>query len=151
MECTTAVTKLNSVRHQINRTQIEHFAIVRSQTICIFPADHSRIKTTNHTKTRLQAEDLLQQPDQGTRIPFPGLFLYTRNMPAVILTNTCSRIGQVNGAIGTVVGVVLDPAGKSRRLSPENIQRPSKIPNQRNCLKSTTYTCFAPNRLHVFC
>ena len=113
MECATATTKLNSVRHLINRTQIEHFAITRSQTICIFPAEHGRIKTTNTIKTRLRAEDLLQQPDQGTKIPFPGLFLYTRNMPAVMLTNICSRIGQVNGALGTVVGVVLDPTGKS--------------------------------------
>jgi hypothetical protein len=113
MESATAIAKLNSVRHQINRIQIEHFAITRSRTICIFPAEHSRIKTTNPTKTRLRADDLLQQPDQGTKIPFPGLFLYTRDMPAVILTNICSRIGQVNGAIGTVVGVVLDPTGKS--------------------------------------
>ncbi|KAJ5098843.1 hypothetical protein N7532_005844 [Penicillium argentinense] len=113
LECATAITKLNSIRHLINRTQIEHFAITRSQPICVFPAEHSRIKTKNATKTRLRAEDLLQQPDQGTKIPFPGLFLYTRNMPAVILTNICSRIGQVNGALGTVVGVVLDPTGKS--------------------------------------
>jgi hypothetical protein len=62
---------------------------------------------------RLLAEDVLQQPDQGTKIPFPGLFLYTRDMPAVILTNICSRISQVNGAIGTMVGVILDPPGKS--------------------------------------
>ena len=122
MESATAIAKLNSVRHQINRIQIEHFAITRSQTICIFPAEHSRIKTTNPTKTRLRAEDLLQQPDQGTKVPFPGLFLYTRDMPALILTNICSRIGQVKGAIGTIVGVVLDPKGKSSRLSPENIQ-----------------------------
>jgi hypothetical protein len=113
IECATAITKLNSVRHQINRTQIEHFATTRSQTICIFSADHSRIKTKKPTKTRLRAEDLLQQSDQGTKIPFPSLFLYTRDIPAVILTNICSRISQVNRAIGTVTGIVLDPTGKS--------------------------------------
>lgn len=153
IECATAITKLNSVRHQINRIQMEHFARTRSQTICIFPAEHSRIKTTNPTKTRLRAEDLLQQPDQGTKIPFPGLFLYTKNMPAVILTNICSRIGQVNGAIGTVEGVVLDPTGKSSRLlpTPENSRHRPKFPSQPNYLKLTTYTYFALNHPHVFC
>ncbi|OOQ86318.1 hypothetical protein PEBR_21867 [Penicillium brasilianum] len=116
MEYATAITKLNSIRHQINRTQVEYFATTRSQTICIFPADHSRIKTKKPTKTRLRTEDLLQQPDQGTKIPFPGLFLYTRHMPVVILTNICSHIIQVNRAIGTVVDVVLDPTGKSSFL-----------------------------------
>jgi hypothetical protein len=30
-----------------------------------------------------------------------------------MLTNACTPLGQVNGAMGTAVGVVLDPAGKS--------------------------------------
>lgn len=108
----TTVVKLNSVRQQINRTQLEHFARTRSQPIWIFPASHTRTKPTDAMTTRLKAEDLLKQTDQGTKIPFPGLFLYSRNMPAVMLTNVCTRIGQVNGAAGTAVGVVLDPAGK---------------------------------------
>lgn len=110
--CATTIVKLNSVRHQINRTQMEHFAITRSQTIWVFTASHTRTKATDLTNTRLQAEDLLRQPDQGTKIPCPGLFLYNRNKPAVILTNICTRIGQVNGAAGTAVGMVLDPTGK---------------------------------------
>jgi hypothetical protein len=60
---------------------------------------------------RLHADDLLQQPDQGTKIPFPGLFLYTRNMPAVILTNICTPLGLVNGASGVAIGIVVDPTG----------------------------------------
>jgi hypothetical protein len=34
-------------------------------------------------------------------------------MPTVMLANACTPLGQVNGAIGTKVGVALDPAGKS--------------------------------------
>lgn len=98
--------------HLPHLRQLEHFARTRSQPIWIFPASHTRTKPTDATTTRLKAEDLLKQTDQGTKIPFPGLFLYSRNMPAVMLTNVCTRIGQVNGAAGTAVGVVLDPAGK---------------------------------------
>jgi hypothetical protein len=34
-------------------------------------------------------------------------------MPTVMLTNACTPLGQVNGATGTTVAVVLDQAGKS--------------------------------------
>jgi hypothetical protein len=74
---------------------------------------HTRTKSTGPTNLRLRAEDLLQQQDQGTKIPFPGLFLYAPGMPAVILSNTCTVLGQVNGATGTVVGTVVDPTGES--------------------------------------
>jgi hypothetical protein len=60
---------------------------------------------------RLHADDLFQQPDQGTKIPFPGLFLYTPNMPAVILTNICTPLGLVNRASGAAIGIVVDPSG----------------------------------------
>lgn len=94
--------------------------------IWIFPASHTRTTATPATNIRLKAEDLLKVPDQGTKIPFPGLFLYTQNMPAVMLTNACTRIGQVNGAAGTAVGVILDPVGKCS-LSPDEIYRIRRI------------------------
>jgi hypothetical protein len=111
LEDAITVVKLNSLRHQINRVRIEQFARARSQKVFIFPALHTRTKSTGPVNLRLRADDLLQQPDQGTKIPFPGLFLYTRNMPAAILTNICTLLGLVNGAAGTAVGIVVDPAG----------------------------------------
>lgn len=110
---TTTVVKLNSLRHQVNRIRIEHFAKAHCQKVYTFPAYHTRTKSTGPVNLRLRVDDLLQQPDQGTRIPFPGMFLYTQNMPSVILTNTCTRLGLVNGATGTAVGIVVDPAGES--------------------------------------
>lgn len=108
----TTVVKLNALRHQINRIRMEHFAKARCQKIYAFPAHHTRTKSTSPTNRRLRVDDLLRQPDQGTMTPFPGIFLYTPDMPSVILTNICTRIGQVNGATGTSVGVVIDPAGE---------------------------------------
>jgi hypothetical protein len=111
LENATTVVKLNVLRHHVNRLQMEHFARTRSQRIYIFPALHNRVRTTG--PSRLLAEDLLQQTDQGTRIPFPGLFLYTPQMPAILLTNICTALGQVNGARGIASGIVVDPTGMS--------------------------------------
>jgi hypothetical protein len=111
-EDATVIVKLNAIRHPINRIRIENFARRRSQRIYVFPAIHTRTKSTGQVNLRLQAHDLLLQPDHSAQIPFPGLLLYTRDMPTVMLTNACTPLGQVNGATGTAVGVVLDPAGK---------------------------------------
>jgi hypothetical protein len=59
----------------------------------------------------VHAEDLLRLPDQGANIPFPGLFLYTSQMPTTVLTNACTMLGLVNGARGIATGVVVDPTG----------------------------------------
>ncbi|KAJ5365225.1 hypothetical protein N7517_008111 [Penicillium concentricum] len=107
----TMLVKLNSLRHQVNRIRMEHFAKSCCQKIYAFPAQYTRTKSTGPTNLRLRVDDLPQQPDHGTRIPFPGMFLYTPNMPSVILTNVCTRLGQVNGATGTAIGVVVDPVG----------------------------------------
>lgn len=112
LEGVTTVVKLNSLRHQVNRVRLTEFARSRCQNIYIFPALHKHSKSTASTNLRLHADDLLQQPDQGTKIPFPGLFLYTRNMPAVILTNICTPLSLVNGASGIAIGIVVDPTGR---------------------------------------
>jgi hypothetical protein len=107
----TTVVKLNVLRHHVNRLQMEHLARTRSQKIYVFPALHRRVRTTG--PSRLYAEDLLKQTDQGTKIPFPGLFLYTPQMPTILLTNVCTALGQVNGARGIASGIVVDPTGMS--------------------------------------
>ena len=109
LENATTVIKLNVLRHHVNRLQMEHFARTRSQSIYIFPALHGRVRTTS--PSRLRTEDLLQQTNQGTRIPFPGLFLYTPEMPTILLTNICTALGQVNGARGIASGIIVNPTG----------------------------------------
>jgi hypothetical protein len=105
----TTIVKLNVICHHVNRIQIEHFARTRSQRVYIFPALHYRVKFT--TPSRLYTEDLLQQTDQSTTIPFPGLFIYTPGIPIILLTNICTALGQVNSARGIASGIVIDPAG----------------------------------------
>jgi hypothetical protein len=111
LEGATTVVKLNALRHYINRFQMEHFARSRSQKIYIFPAQHSRVASTSSSP--LYIEDLLQQTDQGSKIPFHGLLFYTPEMPVIILSNICTPLGHVNGARGVASGIVVDPTGIS--------------------------------------
>ena len=106
----TTIVKLNALRHHINYIQMEHFAHSRSQKIYIFPAQHSRTASTSSSPLRI--EDLLQQADEGSKIPFQGFF-YTLDMPAIMLSNTCTLLGHVNGARGIASGIVVDPTGTS--------------------------------------
>ena len=111
LEGATIVVKLNVLRQHINQAQMEHFARSRSQRIYIFPAQHSRVTSTPSSPVYL--EDLLQQTDQGTKIPFQGFFFYTSGMPAIILANICTLLGYVNGTRGTALEIVVDPSGAS--------------------------------------
>ena len=109
----TAVVQSNSLRHVLNRFQIERFARARQQKIFIFPALHTRTRSAAPTDLQLRADDLLGLPEQGTRVPFPGFILYTSCMPAMVLTNVCTPVGLVNGATGQAVGVAVDPEVES--------------------------------------
>lgn len=112
LQNTTVVVKLNSLRHIINRSQIDRFARARHQKIIVFPALHNRTRSSGPTDLSLRADDLLGLPEKGAKIPFPGLILYTLFMPTMVLTNMCTPAGLVNGATGKAVGIVVDPAGE---------------------------------------
>ena len=110
LENATTVVKLNVLRHHIKRIQMENFAQSRSQHIFVFPAQHSQVKCTMLSTVYL--EELLQQMDQGSAIPSSGLFLYTQEMPVMVLANICTLLGHVNGTHGIASGIVVNPTGK---------------------------------------
>lgn len=112
LQISPAVVKLNSLRHVINRLQIERFARRKNQKIFVFPAFHTRTRSSGPTDLRLRADDLLGLPEQGAKVPFPGLILYTLSMPTMVLTNICTPAGLVNSATGLAAGVAVDPEGK---------------------------------------
>ena len=109
LENATTIVKLNALRHFINHVKLEHFARSRSQRIYIFPAQHSRV--TSVSSSNLRIEDLLQQTDDSTKVPFQGFFFYTQKALAIILANICMLLGQVNGMQGRASGIVIDLAG----------------------------------------
>jgi hypothetical protein len=75
LHATTAVVKLNA--SIINRFQIERFPRSRHQKIIKFPALHTRTRSAAPTDLTLHADDLLELPEQGAKIPFPRLILHT--------------------------------------------------------------------------
>jgi PIF1-like helicase len=91
LESATIIVRRNVLRQHINQSQMEHFARRRSQRIYIFPAEHSRVSSS--PSSPLFLEDLLQQTDEGAKVPFQGLFFYTLGMPAVYLysSRSCKR------------------------------------------------------------
>ena len=110
-----SVALLNSFRHPLNHLGSIPFARQRKQPILLFPGEHTRLPSSQN----LRFDDILGQQDEGVNISFPGLFLYTRGMPCMILANVNSPWGLVNGARGTAAGVILEPNSTitlSRRL-----------------------------------
>lgn len=79
LQTTTAIVKLNALRHVINRFQIERFARLRHQRIIIFPAVHTRTRSSGPTDLTLHADDLLGLPEQrssrtGRKDSFSGTY-----------------------------------------------------------------------------
>ena len=110
-ESATIIAKRNSLRHAINRSLLLNFASARGQRVYLFPAQHFRTQTASNFPFPLH--DLLSHADESTKCPFPGLFMYSLDMPIMVLTNVCTSMGLVNGAIGTAVGIIPDSSGIS--------------------------------------
>ncbi len=102
------VARTNDQHHFINQLQIHHFTEARGQLIYVFPTGHFQIKK-KHDHLRI---DKLLTTQDSFKIKESGLFLYTQEMPVMILYNVCISLGLVNRAKGTAAGIVHDPNGK---------------------------------------
>jgi len=103
LDTMVSVVKLNSLRPRLNHLAMIQFARRRNQRIYLFPAQHSRLPSQN-----LSADDIFKQQDEGVNIPSQGLFVYTPEMPCMILANINSPLGLVNGCRGIATGVLLE-------------------------------------------
>ena len=103
------IVRKNQLRHMVNRMQIEKFARARHQKIYAFPAHHSRVNTVNASH-QPGLDIVLGIPDEGATSA-PGILLYTPNMPALALHNSCTVLGIVNGMRGRIIDVVPENEG----------------------------------------
>ena len=124
-ESATIIVKRNSLRHAINRSLLQNFASARRQRLYLFPAQHSRTKTASNFP--LPLDDLLTHADE-TKCPFPGLFMYSLDMPVMVLANVCTSMGIMNDAIGTTARIVPDPSGISY-INCFNVHATNFLPN----------------------
>ena len=99
----------NKLRHLLNRQQIERFARSRRQKIILYLARHTRLKKASKARN-IDIDRLLELQDNSD-VKSPGILMYTKDMPAAILSNISTPLGIVNGAQGKVTGVVSDPKG----------------------------------------
>jgi hypothetical protein len=109
----TCIVRTNYLRHCLNHVSLIQFARSRGQRIYIFPADHSRLPPAQN----LALEDIFSQQDEGVSIPSQGLFLYTAEMPCMVLANISSVLGLVNGSRGTAARIIVDAESKFDLLS----------------------------------
>ena len=110
-----SIVRLNSVRHTLNHLAMVSFARRNNQYIYVFPA---RLPSSE----QLRFDNILEPQHEGVNIPFPDIFLYTPGMPATVLANVCSSCGLVNGSLGTVTSVILEPRGKSLTPSQRSLE-----------------------------
>ena len=123
------IVQRNSLCHSLTHCRLQHFASNHSEFLYIFPAEHSRTKSSS--KLQLRLGDLLLHPDDGTKCPFPGLFVYTQGMPVMLLENLSTKMGQVNGSIGIAVGIGIDSTATFLQFDHRTIPTLHQTPHMR--------------------
>ena len=109
--------RVNRLREQVNLQQLEIFAQKRKQKIYLFPARHDAPKVAGLDRSEL-LKMMFQVSEVGT-LKGPGFVAFTRGMPVMLLQNTNTSAGLVNGMTGTAEEAVLDKAIHGRfRTSP---------------------------------
>jgi hypothetical protein len=126
LENATSVVKLNVLRHHVHRLQMEHFGRTRSEK-----ASSRRCTTVSGLRVRpvfMQRTSCNKLTKALASLGFPGLFLYTPELPAILLTNICTALGQVNGACGIASGILLFQPVLSLRIK-EHSMRMRQVPS----------------------
>lgn len=82
----------------------------------MFSATHSRTKKSKVSGQVISQHSLLAAGDKY-ELKGPGVLLYTKNMPFMLLSNLNTPLGLVNGKLGRAVDFVEDPTGKPSCLA----------------------------------
>lgn len=93
-----SVVRVNRLREEVNLSQLQMFAKERGQKIYHFAAKHdgptiSGIDTTTLLKLMFQVGEVQQ-------LKGPGIFAFTEGIQAMLLQNTNTSAGLVNGMTG---------------------------------------------------
>jgi PIF1-like helicase/helitron helicase-like protein len=101
-----AVIRVNQLREDVNLTQLEIFAKKNKEKIYLFPARHDtpNIATVDHA---LLIRMMFRVGEAGS-LKGPGFFAFTKGMPVMLLHNTKTSSGLVNGMTGTAERAILD-------------------------------------------
>jgi hypothetical protein len=94
------------LREEVNLSHLQTFAKERSQKIYLFPAKHDAPNISTIDSTTLLK--LMFQVGEVQHLKSPGFFAFTKGMPVMLLQNTNTSAGLVNGMTGSAQEIILD-------------------------------------------
>ncbi|KAH6719516.1 hypothetical protein BKA61DRAFT_653041 [Leptodontidium sp. MPI-SDFR-AT-0119] len=101
-----AVIRMNQLREDVNLTYLESFAKKTGQKIYLFPARHDTPNTATIDHALLVR--MMFRVGEAGKLKGPGLFAFTKGMPVMLLHNTMTSSGLVNGMTATAERAILD-------------------------------------------
>jgi hypothetical protein len=101
-----AVIRVNQLREDVNLTQLETFATKQAQKIYLFPARHDTPNVTSVDHALLVR--MMFRVGEAGKLKGPGFLAFTKGMPVMLLQNTRTSSGLVNGMTGTAERAILD-------------------------------------------
>jgi hypothetical protein len=111
-----SVIRVNRLREEVNLSHLQTFAKARGQKIYLFPAKHDAPAMSNVDPTTLLK--LMFQVGEVEHLKGPGFFAFTKGMPVMLLQNTNTSAGLVNGMMGSAEEVILDIDVRGIRRAP---------------------------------
>jgi hypothetical protein len=101
-----AIIRVNQLREDVNLTQLEIFATKHAQKIYLFPARHDTPNLTSVDHALLVR--MMFRVGEAGKLKGPGFLAFTKGMPIMLLQNTRTSSGLVNGMTGTAERAILD-------------------------------------------
>jgi len=111
-----AVVRINKLREEVNIKQLEVFAKKRNQKIYLFPGRHDGPRLDNPSPAVL-LKKMFQLGEAG-KLKGPGFFAFSKGMPIMLLQNTNTSHGLVNGMTATAEEAILDKSIQGKGESP---------------------------------
>jgi hypothetical protein len=111
-----AIVRVNKLREKVNGTQLEVFARKRNQKIFLFPGRHDG-PTMDNVNPAVLLKRMFQVGEAG-KLKGPGFFAFSKGMPVMLLQNTNTSHGLVNGMTATAEEAILDKNIQGKGGSP---------------------------------
>jgi hypothetical protein len=101
-----AVIRVNQLREDVNLTQLEIFATKNAQKIYLFPGQHDTPIVAGIDPALLVR--MMFRVGEAGKLKGPGFLAFTKGMPVMLLHNTKTSSGLVNGMTATAERAILD-------------------------------------------
>jgi hypothetical protein len=111
-----AIIRINQLREDINLTQLEIFAKKNAQKIYLFPGQHDTPNLAGIDPALLVR--MMFRVGEAGKLKGPGFLAFTKGMPVMLLQNTRTSSGLVNGMTATAERAILDTVVQRMYLLP---------------------------------